>query len=67
MGKVENPGLNNGQGMEEEKTKGRIITKGKKRENPGLNSSQGLKKVKNQGLDMLLTRLEKLRILAKGG
>ena len=28
--KVENPELNNSQGWEEEKTKGRIITKGEK-------------------------------------
>ena len=34
MGKVENLGLNNSQGWEEEKTKGRIITKGGKKRKP---------------------------------
>ena len=47
--KVENQGLNNSQGWEEKKNKGRImITKGGERENPDLNSSQGLKKVKTK-------------------
>ena len=55
MGKGENLGLNNSQRWEEEKTKGRIITKGGKKRKPRneLNSSQGLKKVKNQRWDML--------------
>ena len=34
MGKVENLGLNNSQGWEKEKTKGRIITKGGEKRKP---------------------------------